>query len=92
MPDPRLLRVNDRVRFVGLPEEWAEPGHRVHDESLELMNALIARGRPARVGRIGDDGFPWIDVRIRRRDGTVAHHSWGIYETTGWVRVRRRGP
>ena len=27
MPDPKSLRVGDRVRFVSLPEEWDDPGY-----------------------------------------------------------------
>ena len=87
MPDPRELRVGDRVRFVGLPDEWSEPGYQVHDESVALIRTLIERGRSSRVCKITEDGYPWIEVRVRCQDGALEHHSWGIYDSTGWVRV-----
>ena len=88
MPDPRQLKVGDRVRFVSLPEAWQHPKYRVDSESRELIELLIARRRPCRISRITEDGYPWIDARVRRPDGTIAYHSWGIYESTGWRLVR----
>ncbi len=90
MPDPRELRIDDRIRFVGLPDEWDDPSYEVHEDSIELVRALIERGRPSRVCRITDDGYPWIDTRLRKRDGTIEYHSLGLYESTGWIRVSRR--
>ncbi|MCA8942913.1 MAG: hypothetical protein KDB80_10175 [Planctomycetes bacterium] len=87
MPDPRQLRVGDRIRFVALPDEWSAPGYFVHDESREFLQALIDRGRPSRVRRIDDDGIPWIEARLRADDGTIVHHDWGIREASGWVRL-----
>ncbi|MEM6673929.1 MAG: hypothetical protein AAF726_13880 [Planctomycetota bacterium] len=83
MPDPRELKVGDRVRFVSLPDEWSEPGYHVDPESVALMRALIERGRPARVASIVD-GFPSIEARLRNAAGTLDHHSWMIQESSGW--------
>jgi len=90
MPDPRQLRVGDRVRFVRLPDEWSRPNYWVHDESVEFMMVLIERGRSSRVCKVDEDGYPWIEARVRKSDGAIDYHSWGIYEATGWVRVNRR--
>ncbi|MHC4516665.1 MAG: hypothetical protein ACYS5W_23645 [Planctomycetota bacterium] len=90
MPDPKSLRVDDRVRFVALPDEWRKPGYTVDPESVELMETLIARRRSCRVSGIAEDGYPWIEARVRDADGQMIHHSWGIYESTGWIRVRKR--
>ena len=54
------------------------------------MELLISRRRSCRVAGIGEDGYPWIEVRVRLEDGTIEHHSWGIYESTGWRKVERR--
>ena len=88
MPSPRRLKVGDRVRFVSLPEEWEQPGYRVHASSIRLMNVLIRRGRPCRVARV-EHGGPWIDARLRGRNGRVERHSWMIREKTGWRQVER---
>ena len=89
MPDPRKLRIGDRVRFIRLPDEWNEPGYQVHEESVEFMTALMKRRRSSRVCKIEEDGYPWIDARLRDEGGAIECHSWGIYEATGWVRVNR---
>jgi hypothetical protein len=47
------------------------------------------RAWPSKVYRIDEDGYPWIQARLKDRDGIV-HHDWGIHERTGWRRVRKR--
>lgn len=92
MPDPKGLKIGDRVRFVDLPEEWKRPGVGVPTSSATFLKILIARGRPCRIARVDEDGFPWIEARTRRRDGRVIHHSWCIFESSGWRKVERRSP
>jgi len=89
MPDPKSLRVGDRVRFVGLPEEWSKPDEFVDDDDVEFMKRMIARTWPARIAEIDERGSPWIWVRLKV-GGTWEHHSWAIVECTGWRLVRRR--
>ncbi len=91
MPNPKKLQIGDRIRFVTLPDEWDDPKFHVHDDTIELVTALVERGRSSRVCEIADDGYPWIKARLRQGDGTIVYHSLGIYEATGWVRVARRG-
>lgn len=89
MPDPKELKVNDRVRFVSLPEEWDDPQYQVFACSVRFMQRLIKRGRASRVKKIDRYGTPWIAARFRQ--GKVIHyHSWGITEETGWVKVQSR--
>ena len=89
MPDPRKLQVGDRVRFVDFPEEWQDPQYTVLPESVEFMEAMIARSWPSRVYEIDEFGTPWIAARLRT-DGEIEHHTWGILEQTGWQVVKRR--
>jgi hypothetical protein len=90
MPNPRELKVGDRVRFIGIPEAWMEPGFFVSKESRAFMKVLIARRGSSRINSIDEFGYPWITARVRHRNGTLEHHAWMITETTGWLRVRRR--
>ena len=90
MPDPRQLQVGDRLRFTSLPEEWSDPDFTVHSDDLAFMHYLVSRRRPCRVARVDEFGTPWIDARIRLADDTLEHHSWGVFETTGWRKVQRR--
>ncbi len=89
MPEPKKLQVGDRVRFVELPEEWQDPQYTVLPESVEFMEAMIARSWPSRVYEVDEFGTPWIAARLRK-DGEIEHHTWGILEQTGWRVVRRR--
>ena len=79
MPDPMKLQVGDRVRFVDLPEEWQDPQYTVLPESVEFMEAMIARSWPSRVYEVDEFGTPWVAVRLRK-DGEIEHHTWGILE------------
>ena len=89
MPDPKLLRVGDRVRFVSLPEEWLSSHASVSQASIWFMNKMIARTWSSRVSSIDNTGYPWINARIRHR-GRLHHHAWLITESTGWRVVRHR--
>lgn len=89
MPDPKSLKVDDRVRFIALPDEWERPGYQLPKESLAFMKAMIKRTWSSRVYMIDEYGTPWIEARMRQR-GRYVHHSWGILESTGWRKVVRR--
>ena len=89
MPDPKSLKVGDRVRFVSLPEEWAQPHCTVHENSVEFMKQLLTRTWPSRVCEIDEWGNPWVDVRLKVGD-KYEHHSWAILESTGWRFVEHR--
>jgi hypothetical protein len=89
VPDPKRLKVGDRVRFIALPDEWARPDFWVHRESVAFMKAMVRRTWPSRIVKIDEFGYPWITARMRVR-GRIHFHSWLITESTGWRPVRRR--
>ena len=89
MPDPKKLRIGDRVRFVSLPDEWQDPQYRVLPEDVEFMESMVVRSWPSRVCEVDEFGTPWIAARIRK-NGKIEHHIWGILEQSGWRAVRRR--
>jgi hypothetical protein len=89
MPDPKLLEVGDRVRFVSLPEEWKDPGCSVQEEDKEFMKLMVKRTWPSRVCEIDEYGHPWIAARIRVHD-QYELHTWAIIETMGWKKVQTR--
>ncbi len=88
MPNPKMLKVGDRIKFFALPEEWKDPTFTICDEDVAFLETLIARTWSSRVCRIDDNGTPWIEARIRRK-GKLDHHSWAIQEKTGWRLVNR---
>jgi len=90
MPDPKQLAVGDRVVFSSIPAEWQSANYQVLPECRELMEILVARRGSSRVAWIDEYGQPWIEVRVREKDGSLALHTWSIMETTGWRPVRKR--
>jgi hypothetical protein len=91
MPDPKSLRVGDRIRFVAMPDEWSEPDYRLPPMSLRFMKAMLKRTWASRVEEIDELGQPWISARIRER-GKLHINWWAIQESTGWRKVERRKP
>lgn len=91
MPNPKTLKVDDLVQFVGLPESWSLPGIGVHADSRRFMKKLIRRSWPSRIYKVDSDGYPWIRAVIHER-GRRHYHSWMITESTGWRLVKRRTP
>ena len=89
MPDPKKLRIGDRVRFVSLPDEWQDPQYRVLPEDVDFMESMVARSWPSRVYEVDEFGTPWISARLRK-NGEVEHHTWGLLERTGWRVVKGR--
>ncbi|MCP4707689.1 MAG: hypothetical protein GY869_03610 [Planctomycetes bacterium] len=88
MPDPKKLKVGDKVMFVALPDEWSEPEYYVHKDSIAFMKRMIKRKYPSRVSEI-ENGYPRIDARMIER-GKIHYHGWAISEETGWRQVKKR--
>ncbi len=86
MPNPKDLKLGDKVRFISRPDEWAQPGYRIDSDDIVFMDRLIARGYPARICRIDEYGNPWIRVRLKSDSG-YEHHTWSITESSGWMKV-----
>jgi hypothetical protein len=56
MPDPKSLKVGDRVRFVSIPTEWSQPGFTVQRCVRSFMKKMIRRAWPSRVSEIDEYG------------------------------------
>jgi len=86
MPNPRTLKIGDRVRFISIPEEWKQPGYGIQRESIAFMKRMLKRATPVRVTIIDEYGTPWISAITIER-GKRNYHSWAITEETGWRMV-----
>ena len=89
MPNPKTLKLGDRVRFISIPEEWRDPGFQTWPCDRRFLQAMIKRTWPSRVCEVDAWGYPWIHARMRRR-GRIEHHWWCISESTGWRKVAKR--
>ena len=89
MPNPEDLKVGDKVRFIGMPEEWSDPHFRPPKKSKRFMKYLLQRKSPSLVSWIDEYGHPWIEARLTI-SGKHEHHTWAIFEKTGWRKVKKR--
>ncbi len=83
MPNPKLLKIGQRVVFYQQPKEWAIPGYTLHEESRLFMQLLIKRKRRCTINNIDEFGVPWCEITLRV-SGKAETHSWGIFEKSGW--------
>src|SRR5580704_11884257 len=89
MPDPKSLKVGDRVRFVSIPPEWSAPGYVVPREDMIFMKRMIKRSWPSRVYERDYLGYPWIRAVMRHGKKKV-FHFWMIADIDGWRKVDSR--
>ncbi len=85
------LRIGDRVRPVGFPPEWGQPGYHLPADTADLWRLLVARRRPLRVYEVDAWGAPWVRCRVRTPAGGWEHHFLAVTQG-GWVRVADAEP
>ena len=75
----RSLGVGDRVRIAHMPQDFAgaPDTYRLHDETRELYEHLIAENAILTVTEIDDWDAPWIDYTWVR-NGIEEFHSLGL--------------
>lgn len=75
----RTLRIGDRVRIAHMPQDFAgaPDTYRLHDETRELYEHLIAENAILTVTEIDDWDAPWIDYTWVR-NGIEEFHSLGL--------------
>ena len=84
MPDPKLLKIGDKIKFISVPLEWNYPDYRVFPESKEFMDDLINQGEIVVINRIDEYNNPWFEVVIVRGN-SKGENSWAVFESSGWV-------
>ncbi len=86
--NPSQLKVGDQVRIKDFPQQ--ENGF-IHKETIAAYRKLVRRGRPVRIAFIDEDGIPWFNFRLKKRNGKWEHHSMGIFEEDkNWVTVKNK--
>ena len=90
-PNPRELRVGDRIRIIRLPGEGV-PGYYLHPDTRRVFKKLMARGRSVRIARIDGQGVTWFACRFRLKSGHWEWHELSVCELdNNWVRVVPHG-
>lgn len=90
MPDPKKLKIEDRIRYVSIPDEFLVPGRYYPEDDFLFVQTLIDRKGSCRIFEISKDGYPCFRAITQENDGTKVYHYYTVIEKTGWVKVKPR--
>lgn len=87
MPDPRVLKIGDRIRILSVPQkdlnqreqELADKSEMVR-WTADSIEKIIAQSPVVRISRIDSYGAVWYDAAIIGTDGAEEHHSLILYD------------
>ena len=85
MPDPKKIKVGDYIKYVNRPVECSSESYKVDKWDVDFLDKLIMRGRWQRIAFIDEYRNPWIYVKLNI-DGKIEHHTWSIFENSGWIK------
>ena len=86
MPDPKSLKIGDKIKFISVPSEWNNPDFMLYPESKEFMDDLINQNAIVVINRIDEYQNAWFDVVIVSGK-SKGENSWAVFESSGWVFV-----
>ena len=91
MPDPKTLRVGDRIRILRVPESDLRQreneiatGSEMAGWTAGSIERIIAQSPVVRISQIDDDGCVWYDASIVGPDGTEEEHYLIVYDDDSW--------
>ncbi len=94
MPDPKLLKVGDRVRIIRVPYTDLQQRDREIAERLEMagwtadsIERIIEQSPIVRISRIDQTGCVWYEASIVSCQGTEEIHSLILYDDDSWEYV-----
>jgi hypothetical protein len=86
MLNPKNIKINDKIKFISIPEEWSTKNYNIFPEDRTFMKKLIKRSLPCRISEIDKYGNPCVHVKFKNKN-KYEYHSWVITEKTGWRKV-----
>jgi hypothetical protein len=94
MPDPRSLKIGDRIRILSVPQKDLEQRERELAEKAEMagwtansIERIIEQSPVVRISRIDEYGCAWYETSIIGPDGTEENHSLIVYDVDTWERM-----
>ena len=94
MPDPKTLRIGDRIRILRVPDADLRQREREIASNAELagwtadsIERIIAQSPVVQISRIDDDGSVWYDATIIGLAGKEEEHSLIVYNDDTWELV-----
>ena len=93
MPDPKTLRIGDRIRILRVPQNDLQQRERELAEKTEMpawtadsIERIIEQTSVVSISRIDEDGCVWYDASIIGPDGKEEEHSLIVYNDDTWER------
>lgn len=91
MPDPKTLKIGDRIRILSVPQNDLQQRERELAENTEMpgwtadsIERIIEQSPVVSISRIDEYGCVWYDVAIIGPDGQEEEHSLIVYEDGTW--------
>jgi hypothetical protein len=94
MPDPKTLRIGDRIRILRVPDTDLRQREREIASNAELagwtadsIELIIAQSPVVQISRIDEDGCVWYDATIIGLAGKEEEHTLIVYNDDTWELV-----
>lgn len=91
LPDPKVLRVGDRIRILRVPDRDLRQRQEEIAANVEMpgwtadsIERIITQTPIVRISRIDESGCVWYESTIVGPDGTEESHSLIIYDDDTW--------
>ncbi|MHB0955148.1 MAG: hypothetical protein ACYC0X_02095 [Pirellulaceae bacterium] len=98
MPDPKTLRVGDRIRILRVPdadlrqrENEIADGVEMAGWTADSIERIIAQLPIVRIWQIDEYGCVWYEASIVGPDGTKEEHTLIVYDDDTWEPVSDEG-
>ena len=84
MPDPKSLRIGDRIRVLSVPKrdlQDLEAGQTHLRDTVEVLTWMV--GKEYEISMIDEYGHPWVEIHDFPSEN--AEHSMAILDTESWI-------
>lgn len=94
MPDPKTLKVGDRIQILSVPVNDLRRRERELAEKTEMagwtadsIERIIEQSPIVSVTRVDEYGCVWYDATVVGPDGIEEEHSLIVYDDDTWERL-----
>lgn len=94
MPDPKTLKIGDRIRILRVPAKDLQQRERELAEKTEMagwtadsIERIIEQSPVVSISRIDEYDCVWYDASITGPDGIEEEHSLIVYNDDTWERL-----
>ena len=91
MPDPRALKLGDRIRIIAIPTGDAAQaadamrrGDPLFQWTMRILQRLADRKDIVRIDAIDEYGQPWFSYQFRNKRGAWEHHTLVVMDADSW--------